>query len=431
MSHPMKKVLYSLTVAALSAAAAGFFCLFSEKPAENGRAVILFTEISAQSAVVDTEISRSVSALRRAVSDDDFLEMAAVGSEASVSEIKEALSVSRLGNSSGAEMILSGMDKPSEAPIILMNILYLAEKSPEVPSFKVISGCEFSDRPSLPYLNIAAAAGLAGGLVCYMAMSAAKGGRKHSYRTERADTENDYQSALFTQKYIDDARKAAIDLGELPLTAPEGLEKSGYTAAADKLAEAAQKSSVKMIAVASDSFNRSEDIPPAAKITSYLACAFAEKGKRTVIIDCMINDPAVFGIFKKSSPGGLSDFVKGECPVWDIISVNARKGIDIISHKREKGDLSPGDIFSSPEYMRLLEYLAPQYDYILLCASRAWDCSEWADMTKGCGGYVIVAGGDSVSANIAKEILGRKNGFTALCSVKKHGPDENSHGDKK
>ena len=424
MSHPMKKVLYSLTVAAVTAAAAGFFCLFMSKPAENGRAVIYFTETASQSGVVDTEISRSVSALRRTVSDDDFLKKAAVGSDVTVSEIKEALSVARLGNSSGAEIILSGMDKPSEAPIILMNILYLAENSTEIPPFKVISGCDLSNAPSLPYPNITAGAGIAGGLVCYLAMSAAGGGRKRSYRTEKADTENDYQSALLMQKYIEDACKAALDLGELPLTAPEGLEKSGYIAAADKLTEAARKGSAKIIAVASDSRRSREAIHPAAKITSYLACALAETGRRTVIIDCMLNDPAVFRIFKTSPTGGLSDFVKGECAVWDIISVNARKGVDVISREKKTGDPNPAEVFSSPEYERLLEYLAPQYDYILLCASRAWDCNEWGNITQSCGGYVIVAGEEMISANVAKEILGQKSGFIALCKVKKQEPAE-------
>ncbi|MCI7766757.1 MAG: hypothetical protein MSJ26_02090 [Oscillospiraceae bacterium] len=426
MSHPIKKVLYSLTAAVLTAAAAGLFCLFARKPEENGRAVIFFTEASPQSSVVDTEISRSVSALRRAVEDEKLLERAAVGSGVTADRIKDAVSVSRLGNSSGAEIILCGMDDPAEAPIILMNILYLAESSSEIPPFEIISGFDLPNAPSLPFLNIAAGAGLAGGLVCYLAMSSLFGGRKHSYHTKKADRENDYQSALFMQNYIDDACKSALDLGELPLAAPEGLEKSGYTAAADKLAEASEKASSKLITIASDSHRTSEDIPPAAKITSYLACALAEKGKRTVIIDCMINSPAVYKIFKAAPAGSLAGFVKGECAVWDIISVNARKGVDIISHEKKKGDMSPAEVFSSPEYARLLEYLAPQYDYILLCAARAWDCSEWGHITQGCKGYVIVLGGDSVGANIAKEILGQKSGFAALCRVKKPVSEESA-----
>lgn len=268
MSQKMKKVIYSLWAAAVSAAAAGLFCLFTAQPAVNGRSLIYFTERSSQSNVVDTEISRSVSALRRAVTDDAFLEKAVIGSVLSPEEIKEALSVVRLGNSSGAEIILSGLDKPSEAPIILMNILYLAENSPEIPSFKVISGCELSSDASLPQFNIIAGAGLAGLLVCYIVMSAAAGRRGQAYRPERADTENDYQSALFMQQYIEDACKAAVNLGELPLTAPDGLEKSGYIAAAQTLAAAAEKSSARIIAVAPDTRRRTGEIQPAAKIAA-------------------------------------------------------------------------------------------------------------------------------------------------------------------
>ena len=81
MSHSIKKLIYSLLAAVITAAAAGLFCIICQKPAENGRAVIYFTEIAESESVVNTEISRSVSAFRKGVTRKGLLVSAVGGSD--------------------------------------------------------------------------------------------------------------------------------------------------------------------------------------------------------------------------------------------------------------------------------------------------------------------------------------------------------------
>lgn len=417
MSRNLKKALYPLFAAVITAAAAGAFCLFAAEPAENGRALIYFTETENSEGVVNTEVRRSVSALRKAVTEEDFLTDAGAASGLSAEELRAALSVERLGSTSGAEIILKGLDSPSEAPIILINIIFLAEQLDDIPPFEVISYYDLPAAPHIPYISIALSAGLAAGLVCFLFISGADSGRTERYRPEKADTDNDYYFALTMQEYIEDACRSSVNFGELPLSAPEGLEKSGYKEAAEQLISAGGSKPPRVIAVAADFRTSGGDIAPVTKITAYLACALAENGHRTAVIDCCLKKPETARFFKIDTKGGLSDILSGNCTIWDALAINARKGVDVISDS--KSVASPIAIFSSPAYEELLEYLSAQYDVILLCAPKAWDCPEWELVTRRCTGIVTVCGDESLRHETAKGILGFKNGFTALCSVKK------------
>lgn len=417
MSRKIKKALYPLLAAVITAAAAGFFCLFAAKPVENGRALIYFTETNSTEGVVNTEITRSVSAFRKAVTEKELLETAGAASGLSADELKAALSVERLGASSGAEIILRDLPSPSEAPIILINILCLAEQNKDIPAFEVISYFETPNVPAVPYISIAISAGLAAGLVCFIFMTGAGSEKPHHYRPEKADTENDYHFALTMQEYIEDACRSSVNLGELPLSAPEGLEKSGYKQAAEQLISAIGSTPPGIIAIAPDFRTQGTDISPVTKITSYLACALAENGSRTVLIDCRLQKPETASFFKITPKGGLSDIISGNCTIWDALAINARKGVDVIADI--KNVPSPQSVFSSPAYEQLTEYLSAQYDVILLCAPKAWDSPEWELVTKCCTGIVIISSEEQLRIDTAKGILGFKKGFTALCSVKK------------
>ncbi len=417
MSRRIKKALYPLLAAVVTAAAAGAFCLFSSEPSENGRALIYFTQTDAAEGIVNTEVTRSVSALRKAVTEENFLTSAGAASGLSAEELKDSLSVERLGNTTGAEIILRDLPSPSEAPIILINILCLAEQNEDIPPFEVISYFDISDTPTLPYIPIAICAGLAGGLVCFLIMWGAGYEKPERYRPEKADTENDYHFALTMQEYIEDACRSTVSLGELPLSAPEGLKKSGYTEAAGQLISASGSKPPRVIAIAPDFRTSGGDISPVTKITSYLACALAENGHRTALIDCCLQKPETARLFKITPKGSLSDIVWGNCTIWDALTINARKGVDVIADS--KSIPSPAAVFSSPAYEQLIEYLSAQYDVILLCAPKAWDCTEWELVTRSCTGIVLICGEEPMHPETAKGILGFKQGFTALCSVKK------------
>lgn len=420
MSRKLKKALYPLLAAVITAAAAGFFCLFAAEPPENGSALVYFTSSDTEEGVVDTGITRSVSALRKAVMSADVLNRAGDISGLTAKELKAVLSVERLGGTSGAEITVSGLDSPEEAPIILINILNIISGSEDIPPFKIISYFDKTAAPTIPLVTVMLSAGLAGALVCFLVLSLLGGERREAYRPIKADTDNDYHYNLSMQEYIKDACRSSVNLGALPLSAPEGLDKSGYTEAAEQLIYAGGGSKPRIIAVAADFRPPAKEISPVTKITAYLACAFAEKGHRAAVIECRLRSPETAEFFKVSPHGGLTDIITGKCTVWDALAINARKGVDVISDINSAS--AAVSAFSSPEYDRLIEYLSAQYDAVLLCAPKAFEGSEWQCITKRCTGIVTVCSEDDISADTAKGILGFKNGFTALCSVKRPQP---------
>lgn len=422
MSRKIKKALYPLLAAVITAAAAGVFCLFAGKAPENGSALIYFTDSETEEGVVDTGITRSVSALRKAVMSEDVLTRAGEVSGLTAKELKAVLSVERLRDTAGAEITLSGLDSPGEAPIILVNLLSIINGSKDIPPFEVISYFDAPTAPKLPLPAIILSAGLAGALVCFLVLSLSGEEHHEAYRPIKADTDNDYHYNLSMQEYIKDACRSSVNLGALPLSAPEGLDKSGYTEAAEQLVRAGGSNKPRVIAVASDSHTPVKGISPVTKITAYLACAFAEKGHRTAVIECRLRSPETAEFFKISVHGGLTDIITGKCTVWDALAINARKGVDVISDTN--GTNTSASVFTSPEYDRLIGYLSAQYDAVLLCAPKAFEGSEWQCITKRCTGIVTVCSEDDISADTAKGILGFKSGFTALCSVKKPQPEK-------
>ena len=422
MSRKIKKALYPLLAAVITAAAAGVFCLFAGNAPENGSALVYFTASENEEGVVDTGVTRSVSALRKAVMSEDVLTRAGEVSGLTAKELKAAISVERLGDTSGAEITVSGLDSPEEAPIILINILNIISGSEDVPPFEVISCFDKTAAPTIPLVTVMLSTGLGGALVCFIALSLSGNEHHEAYRPIKADTDNDYHYNLSMQEYIKDACHSSVNLGALPLSAPEGLDKSGYTEAAEQLIRAGGSNKPRVIAVASDSHTPAKGISPVTKITAYLACAFAEKGHRTAVIECRLRSPETAEIFKISAHAGLTDIITGKCTVWDALAINARKGVDVISDT--KGTNTSASVFTSPEYDRLIEYLSAQYDAVLLCAPKAFEGSEWQCITNRCTGIVTVCSEDDISADTAKGILGFKSGFTALCSVKKPQPDK-------
>lgn len=417
LSSAMKKAIFPLITAAAVAAASGGICLFTAKTPVNAAAVVCFKAQDRAEGPVNTEISRSVSALRRAVLSEELLERAASASGITKEELEKAVSVERMEGSQGAVITLNGLESPSYAPIILANLLYGLSGDQNVPEFEIISDCDMINEPKFPYISVCAGAGLAGGLLCFVLLCLDRK-EKEYYRTEKADSGRDYYRAVNMQEYIENAYRSAAFLGGLPLSTPEGLEKSGYSEAAEHILSGLRNCVSKIIAVSPDYSTDGEGTPSRVKVTAYLSCAFAEKGLRTAVIDCDLKNPAVGKIFGAEGKGGAAEITEGSCTVWDALVINARKGVDIIA--QPKPCTEPVKVFSSSSFSQLLLYLSSQYDIMLLYCPKAWDCPEWELIERFCTGAVIVTDeSKGLSAEAAKGILKKELKFTAIAVLEK------------
>lgn len=427
MSKNMRKVLISLLVGTVFAAAVWSFCLLTGKPPKNASALIYFTFSESENGPVNTGVSRSVSQLRKAVTHGGFAKQAGDMSGISEDEIKKALSVERLDGSDGAEIILSGLKNTENAPIILGNIIHLAQIREDIPSFEVISFCDIAHEPVFPVIPVSAAAGIAAGGAVFAAMSVQRH-RRNEYSPERSSPrDGEFYHAVFVSDSVRQVYDNGTDLGTLMPSAPEGLEKGGYISAAKKLLE--KNGEAPLILAVSPARTDIDDIPYSARICAYLSCAFAALGKRTAAIECCLRKPSLDKIFGKCGKGGISEITAEKTAIWDAVVIDARKGVDIIAE--DKSYSAPAATFSLPSYRETLAYLSGQYDVIILNAPSARE-EEWELIAHGCTGVTIASSdGRETDPKSAAAVLNAPARFISHCNGKGSEKTEDVPGEDK
>lgn len=381
--------------------------------------------------------ARKVSLLRQATLSSEALETAVRDTSLSVMGLTDHLTVERLGDSDGVLIILSGLDSPGEAPIILGMLLNYLEKNFEGGEFHVLSYCDPESPPKFPLTAIFLSLGIAAGAFCFKAVLTVREKRyrkkRQSKRAEKKQRSKGSPRPVPGKRYIETAMIRARSLGTADSSAPEGLEKSGYIHAAKVLLENAGANGISsygslansnfaagcpIIAVcAAHKFETERAVPIDGTFAAYLSCALAEQGSRTALIECDLKNPVIGKIFRKTGKGGLADMASGTCTVWDILLPNARKGVDIICDK--KAYPAPPAVFSASCFGGLLNYLSSQYDVILLHAPKCWSCPEWDLIYRFCTGFVAVTEeGKTPDKTCAMGILDAKGRFTGLAAVR-------------
>lgn len=436
MADKMRKIKYSLPTAAGISVIAAAVCFSSSGIEKNASALVYFPDGSG-----------SVSQLNDAIAAD--ISSTAEQSGTAVSELEKALSAVPFG--SGAEIVVSGLESPDNAPVILGSVL---KNASDKTDFQVLSYCDMAENVQFPAISVSLSAGIAGGLAVYAAMSIADALKKKRYDniadvSYEADIPKEPIKAEETQAPQPEAAKPpepapapvpapakavpiigaaqrfydeAVDLGMLMPSAPQGLEAAGYTRIARALSE--QKSP--LIIAVSSARTETDSIPYSVKVASYLACAFGSIGKRTAVIECNSKKPSLGRFFKKSGKGGLSDIAAGSCTIPEAVVLNARRGVDI--YAEVKANPMPASVFSTPFYSEFLQFMSTVYDVMILTAPLARD-DEWKYIARGCDGIIIASSdGRETDPISAAEILKSDITFTACCRAaeKSAEADENT-----
>lgn len=468
----VRKTLWEALAACLAVFAAG--CLLwtaISPPTASASALVCFTNISETemngSAGIDYT-ARKVALLRQSVMSTEALEAAAGSSSLSVSELTQYLTVERLGSSDSAIIVLSGLSRRSEAPLILGSLMNTVQKGFDPRDMRVISYCDIERQPGFPFVPVFLSAGIMSGFIYFKILyklrakkHAKNAARKRAERSSRRSSDPgadrkprpEIPRQIPEKRYIETAMLKAVSLGNTVSAAPEGLEKSGYTHAArvllDSIAAAGgqNRSKAAVIAVCAahgDADTKpvtgnddiaghtaavskglveiqtppkpKRDIPPDGTFAAYLSCALVSLGCRVALIECDLTKPVIGKIFRKTGAGGLADMAAGHCTVWEALLPNARKGVDIICDKKPYP--APTAVFSASSFGGLINYLSSQYDVILLHTPKGWDCPEWELIYRYCTGVAAVAEkGRTPDKTCAMGILDAKGRITALAAV--------------
>ncbi|MCB0341626.1 MAG: polysaccharide biosynthesis tyrosine autokinase [Pseudobdellovibrionaceae bacterium] len=99
-------------------------------------------------------------------------------------------------------------------------------------------------------------------------------------------------------------------------------------------------------------------------VCSNLAVCISQLGKKTLLIDCDLRQPAVGPYFDLTAHLGVADLLKFNTPINEILVSNVFPNLDVIT---AGFDLSKStELLSSDKFRLLIEHFRGQYDYIVL-----------------------------------------------------------------
>ena len=119
-----------------------------------------------------------------------------------------------------------------------------------------------------------------------------------------------------------------------------------------------------------------------------MAIAFAELGKRVLIVDCDLRKPTVHLAFGIKAVNGLSSVLGGFCSIEDAIRKNVRSNLDALP----SGPIPPNptELLGSGIMANLLEVVSEEYDFVLLDTPPVNMVTDSQLMNSSIGGHVFV-----------------------------------------
>ena len=154
----------------------------------------------------------------------------------------------------------------------------------------------------------------------------------------------------------------------------------------------------------------------------YLAIAFAEMGKKVLIIDCDLRKGSMRRYFTfDRSTDGLSELLSGQTK--KVIIHTSMENLDYIPSG--KIPPNPSELLSNERLQHYLDKLKEQYDYIIIDTPPMEAALDAAIVGRYCDGVVLVIRNDTVSRRLIKKNMTQleRNGCrivgAALNGVKK------------
>ena len=147
-----------------------------------------------------------------------------------------------------------------------------------------------------------------------------------------------------------------------------------------------------------------------------MSIAFADMGKRVLLIDCDMRKPTVHTAFKLTASKGLSSVLGGFCTADDAICKNVRPSLDVLP----SGPIPPNptELLGSDAMVKFLKNHSEKYDYILLDTPPINVVTDSQLLNNIIGGHVFIVRENTTTHPDISEALekvnlasGRKLGF--------------------
>lgn len=118
-----------------------------------------------------------------------------------------------------------------------------------------------------------------------------------------------------------------------------------------------------------------------------LGIAFAQIGKRTILLDCDMRLPTIAAKLHLPKQPGLSNLIVGEASVNDVVQ-HYCEGLDVIPAGQIPRD--PTGLLASEQMKYMLSKLKEYYDYVIIDLPPVTTVTDAAILTDSVDGYLLV-----------------------------------------
>jgi len=134
---------------------------------------------------------------------------------------------------------------------------------------------------------------------------------------------------------------------------------------------------------------------------SNLAVAYAQEGKKVLLIDGDLRHPSLHAMFNMTNKLGLSNILANQCPYHETVRLTSIENLSIIP----SGPIppNPAELLSSGKFTELIEQVKEEYDLILIDTAPVMAVADGLVISTVCDGVILVVmAGKAKREHIAK-----------------------------
>ena len=143
---------------------------------------------------------------------------------------------------------------------------------------------------------------------------------------------------------------------------------------------------------------------------AYLSSVMAESGKKTVLVDCDLQNSNLHNIFNLSNDKGLVNFLAGDIKFEAAVKTTGQKNLSIVTSGAVS--LNYAELLVSSKFNEFLGALKEEFDYIIIDTSPLTQGADAQSISKYADGCVLVVKYGHTERKMAikaKEILEKAN----------------------
>ncbi|MGE7771279.1 CpsD/CapB family tyrosine-protein kinase [Viridibacillus arvi] len=141
-------------------------------------------------------------------------------------------------------------------------------------------------------------------------------------------------------------------------------------------------------------------------VAANIAIAFAQDGRKVLLVDADLRKPTVQHTFEKLISPGLTNYLISQWEIDEVITKSGIKGLDIIT----SGPIptNPAELLGSTSMNKLIEEIKSKYDMVIFDSPPVLSVSDTLILSEKCDGTILVISSGATEkghAVKAKEVL--------------------------